>query len=164
MKHLNLFLFSLIVLLAACGGGGEEAALPEENPLSGERPFAIAILEVQSVTEYPGDGDREIVAEEGRKFALVRLASEAYADGNFWPGDMVYRAINGAETYAESWAHRDKLTYDTNMRNQYGNALGNGWLVFDVPQDVASFELIVSGPDANRATTLEYIRRPITLP
>ena len=130
--------------------------------MSSERPYAVAVLEVQSAAEYPGDGGETITAEPGRKFALVKVATEAFF--GFSPGDIAFTATNGSETFVEAWAHQDKLTYNATQTNQHGNGLGNGWLVYDVPETTTAFDLVVTGPDANRAAMLDVVRWPIELP
>lgn len=163
MKKIFLILSLMLILLTACGGGNDDATPAEgENPLSSERPYAVAVLDMQTATEYPGDGDETITAKPGRKFALIKVATEAFF--GFSPGDLAFTATSGSETFVEAWAHQDKLTYDTAQTNQYGNGLGNGWLVYDVPETTTAFDLVVTGPDANRAAMLDVVRWPIELP
>lgn len=155
----KLFLLvCFVVWLTACGGA--DADTGGENPLSDERPFAVAILEVQTATEYLGDGGEIQTAQPGRQFALIKVATEAFT--NFSPGDLAFSAVNGNEPYHEAWGHAEKLRYDAGQTNQYGNSLGNGWLVYDIPEGVTTFELIISAPDFNRIMG-EYDRRVIEL-
>ena len=170
---LNKRIITLLILmflwvslsLVACGGGtsdGGGGSAEGDNPLSVEQPYAVAILEVQTATEYPGDGGEQQTAADGRQFALIKIASEAYSASGFSPGDLEYYGELGGERLFQAWAHQDKLTYDVTRTNQYGNTLGNGWLVFDVPAGTTAMDLVITMPD--NGLEVEFQRRPIELP